>query len=240
MGTRDYFASSYIISFRPRRRRLVSTVPPEPVPTVSPSFPLRLPLQPEGVSVSTLLVSTAPNHPTILSQSAPSSAARTSDVARQRSSSPPSSMSQPWSAYKQATGSSLLEPSVVEAGVDTSYRLGRRPSTGSFTEFGIGPGRLDTLHAEESLSMVTSSDALLDTRCNVLPTLALTAVDTSVIQEPNTLRGDEAVRDTIRSSQRDIDIPGPDCAICLDGIKAGYHAKAILACRHQFHLSCIS
>ncbi|KAI7822217.1 hypothetical protein BC939DRAFT_454306 [Gamsiella multidivaricata] len=31
-----------------------------------------------------------------------------------------------------------------------------------------------------------------------------------------------------------------DCAICLDNIRPKYHAKAILACRHEFHLSCIS
>lgn len=32
----------------------------------------------------------------------------------------------------------------------------------------------------------------------------------------------------------------PDCAICLDNIRPKHHAKAILACRHEFHLSCIS
>ncbi|KAF9105690.1 hypothetical protein BGX29_011656 [Mortierella sp. GBA35] len=32
----------------------------------------------------------------------------------------------------------------------------------------------------------------------------------------------------------------PDCAICLDKIVPLRHAKAILACRHEFHLSCIS
>ncbi|KAF8925957.1 hypothetical protein BGZ58_000329 [Dissophora ornata] len=31
-----------------------------------------------------------------------------------------------------------------------------------------------------------------------------------------------------------------DCAICLDVIMPRKHAKAILACRHEFHLSCIS
>ncbi|KAF9186275.1 hypothetical protein BGZ51_006021 [Haplosporangium sp. Z 767] len=31
-----------------------------------------------------------------------------------------------------------------------------------------------------------------------------------------------------------------DCAICLDNIRPKQHAKAILACRHEFHLSCIS
>ncbi|KAF9895956.1 hypothetical protein BX616_008469, partial [Lobosporangium transversale] len=32
----------------------------------------------------------------------------------------------------------------------------------------------------------------------------------------------------------------PDCAICLDSIRPSHHAKATLACRHEFHLSCIS
>ncbi|KAF9150105.1 hypothetical protein BG015_008087 [Linnemannia schmuckeri] len=32
----------------------------------------------------------------------------------------------------------------------------------------------------------------------------------------------------------------PDCAICLDRIVPLRHAKAVLACRHEFHLSCIS
>lgn len=32
----------------------------------------------------------------------------------------------------------------------------------------------------------------------------------------------------------------PECAICLDKILPLRHAKAILACRHEFHLSCIS
>ncbi|KAF9353340.1 hypothetical protein BGX26_008889 [Mortierella sp. AD094] len=31
-----------------------------------------------------------------------------------------------------------------------------------------------------------------------------------------------------------------DCAICLDKIQPKQHAKATLACRHEFHLSCIS
>ncbi|KAG0258572.1 hypothetical protein BG011_003201 [Mortierella polycephala] len=31
-----------------------------------------------------------------------------------------------------------------------------------------------------------------------------------------------------------------DCAICLDIIQLSHHAKATLACRHEFHLSCIS
>lgn len=31
-----------------------------------------------------------------------------------------------------------------------------------------------------------------------------------------------------------------DCAICLDTIQPRKHAKATLACRHEFHLSCIS
>ncbi|KAF8962939.1 hypothetical protein BGZ46_001094 [Entomortierella lignicola] len=31
-----------------------------------------------------------------------------------------------------------------------------------------------------------------------------------------------------------------DCAICLDKIQPKEHAKATLACRHEFHLSCIS
>lgn len=31
-----------------------------------------------------------------------------------------------------------------------------------------------------------------------------------------------------------------DCAICLDSILPKKHAKATLACRHEFHLSCIS
>ncbi|KAF9195128.1 hypothetical protein BGZ51_004555 [Haplosporangium sp. Z 767] len=31
-----------------------------------------------------------------------------------------------------------------------------------------------------------------------------------------------------------------DCAICLDTIQLSHHAKATLACRHEFHLSCIS
>ncbi|KAF9560541.1 hypothetical protein BGW38_009042, partial [Lunasporangiospora selenospora] len=30
------------------------------------------------------------------------------------------------------------------------------------------------------------------------------------------------------------------CAICLDKVHPKHHAKAILACQHQFHLSCIS
>ncbi|KFH72651.1 hypothetical protein MVEG_02940 [Podila verticillata NRRL 6337] len=32
----------------------------------------------------------------------------------------------------------------------------------------------------------------------------------------------------------------PDCAICLDKIVPLHHAKATLACKHEFHLSCIS
>lgn len=32
----------------------------------------------------------------------------------------------------------------------------------------------------------------------------------------------------------------PDCAICLGRIIPAHHAKATLACKHEFHLSCIS
>ncbi|KAH7042447.1 hypothetical protein BKA57DRAFT_539088 [Linnemannia elongata] len=40
--------------------------------------------------------------------------------------------------------------------------------------------------------------------------------------------------------KKEADLSDPDCAICLDRIVPLRHAKAILACRHEFHLSCIS
>ncbi|KAF9129982.1 hypothetical protein BGW39_003587 [Mortierella sp. 14UC] len=39
---------------------------------------------------------------------------------------------------------------------------------------------------------------------------------------------------------KDDDPFDPDCAICLDRIMPLRHARAVLACRHEFHLSCIS
>ncbi|KAF9907476.1 hypothetical protein BX616_000410 [Lobosporangium transversale] len=43
-----------------------------------------------------------------------------------------------------------------------------------------------------------------------------------------------------KSQNADADCCDPFCAICLDRIQPRHHAKGTLACRHEFHLSCIS
>ncbi|KAK3808987.1 MAG: hypothetical protein J3R72DRAFT_86599 [Linnemannia gamsii] len=61
----------------------------------------------------------------------------------------------------------------------------------------------------------------------------VTQDSTNILYQPKQERGSEVEGD-------DADSFDPDCAICLDRILPLRHAKAVLACRHEFHLSCIS
>ncbi|KAG0365836.1 hypothetical protein BC939DRAFT_456961 [Gamsiella multidivaricata] len=68
---------------------------------------------------------------------------------------------------------------------------------------------------------------------------ALSSMDSLVANQENSSHKNPAVIST-KEGQIDMESTEPGCAICLEGIKSRHHAKAILACRHEFHLSCIS
>lgn len=116
------------------------------------------------------------------------------------------------------------------------------------TEFATGPDGLDTVSAEGSDTTLlhSRSDVTLSSpsspSSSCLPlSLDLDAANSLAVQEESIAQdGDMIIREAFTRTKRAVEDPTLDCAICLDGIKTSIHAKGILACRHEFHLSCIS
>ncbi|KAG0089904.1 hypothetical protein BGZ92_004004 [Podila epicladia] len=89
-------------------------------------------------------------------------------------------------------------------------------------------------------STPTLTDCLTSNRTGLLP-VTETVPDT--VHDPSS-----ALTSSEASSSPSSALPAkddtlddlPDCAICLDRIVPAHHAKATLACKHEFHLSCIS
>ncbi|KAI8363315.1 hypothetical protein B0O80DRAFT_11186 [Mortierella sp. GBAus27b] len=230
MGTSAFLAPSYIISFRPRRHRQVS----RPAESSSP-----LPSQPEDTLSPSLVDG---SFSTILS-SMPPGTSRTPDMVDQRLSPLPSPL--PQSTDKQEPRlSSYSEAFAVDASTDPLYSIGRVISSERSTGFGMGPDGSDEAESSEPrMSRATSnSDTALDGKTGASISFSSSSSSSSIAAVEGSSIQDGGVNsdDASRLIKRDVDRPGPDCAICLDGIKGGLHAKAVLACRHEFHLSCIS
>ncbi|CAO3570332.1 unnamed protein product [Mortierella alpina] len=225
MSTAEFLAPSYIVSFRSRRRR--HQTPPATVRDPALSAAPRVPLTRTCVSSTPRprdsTSDDATGDPPALPSESPSVA---------NTSSSPSSSSlllegarAGFASAAQVAGSSSSSKKLTSVRSDCMEPTSSRDNC-------VGYGQQDC-------SSSTRDQSSSDEQCTQSRYSMGERMLSAIAPEPQPQCSSTPHQTSIRKHpMEEVDIQ--DCAICLDKIQPRQHAQAILACRHEFHLSCIS
>ncbi|KAF9162835.1 hypothetical protein BGX20_001567 [Mortierella sp. AD010] len=251
MGACEFLEHSYITSFRSRKRQQNST--PRVLSSSSVSLFPRSPSiqEPSSPQVS---IPTAESVPTGEDASTLASTlgltleeSSSSSSEEQVNTSGSSELSAPLSpTIASASTSSLLSCAALEEHVTTCTTSNDIDiSSASRSDSGFNHSDVDayTSRSEPPSSYATTSSAdSISMNTNLEAASPSPLLCTSAVAEPTTVGGGDltASQSKVIPAEMDPFSQDQDCAICLDKILPRQHAKATLACRHEFHLSCIS